>query len=103
MVVASPLRHWPLSVTESVLLPPKLRGASSWPNPNKSRFNVDYRMFRPDVEAGGTHIDFCAFEFPGCDGCPSVSGSVTAFGTIDDPMRSKVLLDWLNGDLHAPI
>jgi hypothetical protein len=56
-----------------------------------------------DVEAGGTHIDFCAFEFPGCDGCPSVSGSVTAFGTIDDPMRSKVLLDWLNGDLHAPI
>ena len=56
-----------------------------------------------DVKAGGAHFDFCAFEFPGCDGCPSVTGSGTDFGTIDDPMRSKLLLDWLRGDLHAPI
>lgn len=56
-----------------------------------------------DVKAGGAHFDFCAFEFPGCDGCPSTSGPVTAFGPIDDPMRSEVLLDWLHGDLHAPI
>ena len=56
-----------------------------------------------DMKAGGGHFDFCAFEFPGCDGCPSVSGSVTAFGTIDDPMSSDVLVDWLHGGLHAPI
>jgi hypothetical protein len=59
--------------------------------------------FLVDVKAGGARFDFCAFEFPRCDGCPSVSGSVTAFETIDDPMRSGVLGDWLHGDLHAPI
>jgi hypothetical protein len=57
-----------------------------------------------DVKAGGGYrFDFCAFDFPACAGCPSVAGPVTSFGSIGDPMMSEVLLDWLQGDLHAPI
>lgn len=56
-----------------------------------------------DVKADGiSNFNFCAFEFPRCDGCPSVSGPVAAFRNTDDPMMSGILGDWLNG-LHAPI
>jgi hypothetical protein len=57
-----------------------------------------------DVKAAGiSHFTFCAFEFPACSGCPSVSGPVTTFRTIDDPMMSRTLGGWLHGGLHAPI
>jgi hypothetical protein len=54
-----------------------------------------------DVKSS-SHIDFCAFEFPRCDGCPNESGSVSTLKSVEDPMNSVVVSGWLHGDLHAP-
>jgi hypothetical protein len=55
-----------------------------------------------DVISSLSHIDFCAFEFPGCDGCPNESGAVSSLEAVEDPMNSVVVSGWLQGDLHAP-
>jgi hypothetical protein len=55
-----------------------------------------------DVKSSLGHIDFCAFEFPRCEGCPNESGSVSTLKSVEDPMNSMVVSGWLRGDLHAP-
>ena len=54
------------------------------------------------VKSSSGHFDFCAFEFPRCDGCPNESGSVSTLKSLEDPMNSVVVSGWLQGDLHAP-
>jgi hypothetical protein len=54
------------------------------------------------VKSSLAHLDFCAFEFPRCDGCPNISGSAQAFEAVDDPMKSAILSGWLHGDLGKP-
>lgn len=72
--------------------------------PQSEQVSVQCRLANVsgDVKSSLAHFDFCVFEFPRCDGCPNGSGSVNAFETIDDPMKSGVLSGWLHGDLHAP-
>jgi hypothetical protein len=55
-----------------------------------------------DVKSSVGDIDFCAFEFPRCDGCPNESGSVATLKSVEDPMNSVVVSGWLDGDLYAP-
>jgi len=54
--------------------------------------------------ASGQPCDFnrelCAFEFPGCLGCPLAPRKVTPLEI--DPMKSEVLNGWLHGSLHRP-
>jgi hypothetical protein len=47
-------------------------------------------------------LDFCAFEFPRCDGCPNESGLVSRLKWAEDPINSAAVSGWLHGDLHAP-
>jgi hypothetical protein len=52
------------------------------------------------AQPGGDHFNFCAFELP--HHCPNVSGPVSVFQAINDPMKSVVLSGWLHGELHGP-
>jgi len=39
--------------------------------------------------------EFCVFEFPGCEGCPNALHAVKMVGSSEDPMKSKVLREWI--------
>jgi hypothetical protein len=39
--------------------------------------------------------EFCAFELPGCEGCPNALHAVKTVGSTEDPMKSKVLREWI--------
>jgi hypothetical protein len=44
----------------------------------------------------------CAFENPGCAGCPERADGAAALLGTDDPFKSSITDGWLHGELHAP-
>ena len=51
-----------------------------------------FEMTGADAPSGG---EFCLFEFPGCDGCPNALRAVKTVARSEDPMKSKVLREWI--------
>jgi hypothetical protein len=49
-------------------------------------------MTAADAPSGG---EFCVFEFPGCKGCPSALHAAKTLASSEDPMKSKVLREWI--------
>lgn len=46
------------------------------------------------AEADSDH-DFCAFEFPFCEGCPNARHVILTVGREEDPMKSKIMSGWI--------
>ena len=42
-------------------------------------------------------LEFCVFEFPGCEGCPKAQHTVRTVGSSEDPMKSEALRAWIAG------
>jgi hypothetical protein len=42
-----------------------------------------------DGKADESYRDFCAFEFPGCAGCPKAFHNTASVSMHEDPLRSK--------------
>ena len=53
--------------------------------------------FADTAEAYSNH-EFCAFEFPVCEGCPNAVQAVATVGRREDPMKSKVMNGWIVGN-----
>ena len=51
-----------------------------------------FEMTGADAPSSG---EFCVFEFPGCEGCPNAQHAVKTVGSSKDPMKSKVLREWI--------
>jgi hypothetical protein len=51
-----------------------------------------FEMTTADAPSGG---EFCVFEFPSCEGCPNALHVVKTLGSSEDPMKSKVLREWI--------
>jgi hypothetical protein len=49
-----------------------------------------------------TCAECCAFEDPGCVGCPDRPDEARALIGVNDPFKSSVTNGWLHGELHAP-
>jgi hypothetical protein len=60
------------------------------------------RVASVDMKPGFSHFDFCAFEFPCCEGCQNAGGSGDAFDLVEDPTKPAVLGGWLYANLRAP-
>jgi hypothetical protein len=71
----------------------------------RSRRDIGYFVIQPnlaplscrfDTAHGGIEDgEFCAFEFPWCEGCPkSLIGKA---GGAEDPLKSAIWLGWSNG------
>jgi len=39
--------------------------------------------------------EFCAFEFPGCDGCPNALRMMRTVGSSEDPFKAAAWQGWL--------
>lgn len=48
-----------------------------------------------DFACDGVENEFCAFEFPWCEGCPK--SLLEKAGSLEDPLTSTVWLSWANG------
>jgi len=48
------------------------------------------------ADADSSH-EFCAFEFPGCEGCPNAMHFIKMVGSSEDPMKSMALSGWIAG------
>jgi hypothetical protein len=44
----------------------------------------------------GSQGEFCAFEFPGCEGCKFAVHAIRSVKAIEDPMRSVVWSGYVN-------
>jgi len=64
------------------------KGISLQPTLVRCRFE----MTAADAPPSG---EFCVFEFPGCEGCPNALHAVKTVGSSEDPMKSKVLREWI--------
>ncbi len=51
--------------------------------------------FETTVVDASSSGEFCAFEFPGCEGCPNAMHAVKTVGGSEDPMKSKVWREWI--------
>lgn len=40
-------------------------------------------------------LEFCVFDFPGCNGCPKALHTVRTVGSSEDPMKSEALRAWV--------
>ena len=47
------------------------------------------------ADADSSH-EFCAFEFPGCEGCPNAMHFIKTIVSSEDPMKSMVW-SWMVG------
>jgi hypothetical protein len=58
---------------------------------------------RPTSDASGMSCaESCAFEDPGCIGCPNRPDGADALVGTSDPFKSSLTNGWLQGELHAP-
>ena len=39
--------------------------------------------------------EFCVFEFPGCEGCPSALHTMKMVGNSEDPLKAPAWQGWL--------
>jgi len=46
------------------------------------------------ADAPSSH-EFCAFDFPGCEGCPNALHSVRMVRSQEDPMKSTAWRGWI--------
>jgi hypothetical protein len=51
-----------------------------------------FEMTAADAPSGG---EFCVFEFPSCEGCQNAQHAMKTLGSSEDPMKSKVLREWI--------
>ena len=58
--------------------------------PFKCRFEVACA----DGTVSGSQGEFCAFEFPGCDGCPKALSAINTVRRSEDPMKSAAWRGW---------
>jgi hypothetical protein len=61
----------------------------------KPPFACRFERVTPDGNADHSCRDFCAFEFPGCAGCPEAFRAVTSVSTKQDPLKSIAWRDLL--------
>jgi hypothetical protein len=52
------------------------------------------------ADAPSSH-EFCAFDLPGCEGCPKALHTARTVGSSEDPMKSEALRAWVAA-LPAP-
>lgn len=63
-----------------------------------SRVSVRCRFATTAADAV-SGIEFCAFEFPGCERCPSSIHFLNSAGSSEDPFKSVVWRRWIAGAL----
>ena len=56
------------------------------------RVRCRFEMTAADAPSSG---EFCVFEFPGCEGCPNARHAVKTVANAEDPLKSKVLREWI--------
>jgi hypothetical protein len=51
------------------------------------------------MTAADAHLshEFCAFELPGCEGCPKAMHVIKTVGSSEDPMKSMAWSGWIAG------
>ena len=68
-----------------------------------------FEMASADGAVGGSQGEFCAFEFPGCEGCQYALHAIKTVKGLEDPMKSEALRAWVAGasrpkkEFFAPI
>src|SRR5450631_3575123 len=50
-------------------------------------FVCRFEAASPGGKVGDSYRDFCAFEFPGCSGCPLASHTLARVATTEDPLK----------------
>ena len=56
-----------------------------------TKLRCRFEMTAADAPSG---YEFCAFDFPGCEGCPKAQHTVRTVGISEDPMTSEALRAW---------
>lgn len=51
-------------------------------------FVCRFEKASPDGKADTSYRDFCAFEFPGCAGCPNAFQANASVSASEDPLKS---------------
>lgn len=72
--------------------------------PQSEQTQVQCRLAETSADASSVraYVDFCAFEFPGCDDCPNGSSRKRGSEAAGDPLKSVALSGWLHGELYGP-
>jgi hypothetical protein len=52
-------------------------------------------MASTDGAVSGSQGEFCAFEFPGCEGCQYALHAIKTVKGLEDPMKSEALRAWV--------
>jgi hypothetical protein len=63
-------------------------------------FRCRFETASTDVTARGSQGEFCAFEFPGCEGCQYDLHAMKR-AAFEDPMKSTVWRGWIAGASRA--
>ena len=58
-------------------------------NPAEVTFVCRFASASPGRVPDDSYRDFCAFEFPGCSGCPKAFHPNASVATTEDPLNSK--------------
>jgi hypothetical protein len=59
------------------------------------RPNLVRCRFGMTAAAAPSGDELCVFEFPACEGCPNALHAVKTLGSSEDPIKSKVLREWI--------
>jgi hypothetical protein len=51
-------------------------------------FVCRFERLLPDGKVDESYRDFCAFEFPGCAGCPKAFHAIASVSAKEDPLKS---------------
>jgi hypothetical protein len=60
-------------------------------------FRCRFETPSADGTASGSQGEFCAFEFPGCEGCQYDLHAMKAAKPLEDPMKSNAWRGWIAG------